>query len=525
MIPRPCVPAFALLAGAVFVTSAASAQYPSVPPPPPCHVVSSASKRAPSRSPAARSIGVVLFQNTATDPDDVFLGPSLGVRIIEDLLAEGPLSVVASRRFGYETVAAPVGAKAVGRSLGVRYILAAQVGRLESGEVSIAAQIRKSSDGTVIWTLSKTAAVRDLPALIAEVSRGVVGAVTESKPSTGATAARLAEWSNPPVDATVTHFLRGKYYTSLNTPPGYEAALAQFDSASRSDPGFAKGFASSALTIATMLEWGWWDYGESRVRALTERGLGAADRALQLDSTSADAWRARGALLSFQNPKTYSGAFSAYTRALAYAPRDPTVHHWYGRALMQVGDRSAARRELTKALALAPGNADVIFDLARLDRHEGRPSEACVLLDSAIASTPTAAQAYVLRALTRAQRGELRFAWADAETGGRLGWPLWGRAASAAIDAKARDTASARERSAALRKAVNTSGSSPTQWTGEYLAVALVASGESERALDVLERAQPRGARLWFAITGPDFAPLRKSQRFRKLVAESHPRR
>jgi hypothetical protein len=132
---------------------------------------------------------------------------------------------------------------------------------------------------------------------------------------------------------------------------------------------------------------------------------------------------------------------------------------------------------------------------------------------------------YVLRALTRARRGELRFAWADAETGGRLGWPFWGQAASAAIDARARDTTGARQRTNAISKAAAAAGTHPREWTSQYLALALVASGQSERALDLLEKVQPRGARLWFALTSPDFASLRKNQRYRQLVAASRPRR
>jgi TolB-like protein len=86
---------------------------------------------------------VVLFQNTATDPDDAFLGPAIGVRTVANLLAAGSVSIVASRRFGSESVASPAGVKAVGRTLGVRFVLAARVGRTETGDVSVAAQLRR----------------------------------------------------------------------------------------------------------------------------------------------------------------------------------------------------------------------------------------------------------------------------------------------------------------------------------------------------------------------------------------------
>lgn len=522
------LPHAAAVAAALLLALAASparAQYPSVPPPPPCYDATSAPRRAAARAPGARTLGIVSFQNVATGGDDAFLGRALAVRVAEQLQATGQLTIVTSQKFGYEAASGPRGAEGVGRALGVRHILAARVGRTQAGEINIEARVRRVTDGVAIWTMTRAVASRDLPALEAEIGRGIVDAVIDRKSDGKVAAARFAGWSEPPSDEAVDHFLRGRYYASLNTTSGYEAALAQYDSAARSDPAFAAGYASSALTIATMLEWGWWNYGPSRVRVLTERGLAATDRALRLDSTSAEAWLARGSLLGFRNPRTYEGVFSAFTRALAYAPRNPEVHHSRGRALMQLGERAAARRELTRALELAPGDAGILFDLAQLDRREGRFSEACMLLDSAIAANPTAAQAYIVRALTRARRGELRFAWADAETGGRLGWPLWGQAASAAIDAMARDTSSARERTDALQKTAAATGDDPAQWTGEYLAIALAASGQANRALDLLERVQPHGARLWFALTDPDLASLHKNKRFRTLLAASRPRR
>ena len=511
--------------GVTVMPVATHAQYPSVPPPPPCHDARSAQRHRTPRAPDNRSVGIVQFQNTASDGDDAFLGRSLTERLVERLLAAGGLRVVASQRFGYEQVATPGGAAAVSRALGVGHILAARVGRAETGEVSIDALVLRASDGTAVLQISRMSTLRDLPAVEAGVTEAVLDAVIGRKSGGKIEEARLAGWSDPPSGETVEHFLRGEYYASLNTGPGYESALSQYDSAAKVDPAFAPGFASSALTVATILEWGWWNFDPARVHELTDRGLAAAGRALRLDSTSADAWLARASLLGFRNPKSYTGVFSAYTRAIGYSPRNPEAHHWYGRALMQLGEGSAARRELARALELAPGDAGVLFDLAQLARHEGRYSEACILLDSAVAANPRAAQAYVLRALTRARRGELRFAWADAETGGRLGWPLWGQAAGAVIDAQARDTSSARDRTKALREATAAWGTDPQHWTGEYLAAALVASGETSRALDLLESVQPRGARLWFALTGPEFASLRKNQRFRKLLAASRPGR
>lgn len=517
-----------LLASVVGLGSVAAtleAQYPSVPPPPPCHDIASSPPRSAPGARPTRTLGVILFQNTAVASSDAFLGRAVDIRLADALLATTSLSVVASQKFGYEAVKVPGGIRAVAHTLGVRYVLGGTVGRTEAGDITVAAELRRPGDGAVVWGLSRSTSMRDLPGLIDEIAQGVAKAVSEGDNGPRSVGARLAGWSDSPSGNVVDHFMRGTYSSSLGTISGYEAALAHFDSASRNDPGFAPAFASTALTIATMLEWGWWDYGEPRVRELSERGLAAADRALQLDSTSGQAWIARGALLTFRNPRSYAGAFDAFRKAVATAPRDPEAHHWYGRALMQFGERATARRELERALALAPADAGVLFDLAQLYRHDGGFNRACIMLDSAVASSPTAAQVYVLRALTRARRGELRFAWADAETGGRLGWPYWAQAANAIIDARSRDTTSARQRVDAIRRATAKSGNRPREWTGEYLAAALAASGQRDRALDLLEHVQPRGARLWFALTGPDFAPLRESPRYQRLIAASRPRR
>lgn len=517
------LPAF--LAASLAWAAPLHAQYPSVPPPPPCHEVGASAARSASGTRPSRSLGVVLFQNTSTEAKDAFLSRAVDIRVADAILATGTVSMVASQKFGYDAVTSARGAKTVAHALGVRYLLGGKVGRTGEGEVTVVAELRRPSDGAVVWGLSQSTSMRELPALISKIADGAIAAMTDRDSGSRLGAARLAGWSDSPSEDLVGHFMRGTYYSSLNTLSGYEAALDQFDSAARTDPGFAPAFANSAMTVATMLEWGWWNYGDDRVRQLAERGLSAADRALQLDPKNAKAWMARGSLLAFRNPRTYAGALTAFQRAVSLAPRDAEAHHWYGRALMQLGERGAARTELEKALELVPADARVLFDLAQFYRHDGSYNRACILLDSAVVVSPTAAQVYVLRALTRARRGELRFAWADAETGGRLGWPYWSQAASAIIDAKSRDTTGARQRVDVIAKAVARAGHRPEQWTGEYLAAALLASGQKDRALDLLEQLEPRGARLWFALTGPDFAALRGSQRYQRLVAASRPRR
>jgi len=61
----------------------------------------------------------------------------------------------------------------------------------------------------------------------------------------------------------------------------------------------------------------------------------------------------------------------------------------------------------------------------------------------------------------------------------------------------------------------------PTVFQSCALAVALVAVGDTAAALEALERAQPRGALLWYYIRG--LVGLLPSPRLERLIRESRP--
>jgi hypothetical protein len=146
--------------------------------------------------------------------------------------------------------------------------------------------------------------------------------------------------------------------------------------------------------------------------------------------------------------------------------------------------------------------------------------QSCRALDLAISINPRAAVAYELRAMARLHRGDVRPAWIDAETGRRLGEELAGQAVAALVDVAARDTVSARTRIRALRKQVES-----RKWVsvqdGGYVALGLVAIGDRDGALDLLERVRPRDAELYLILHRPGFDPLWADARFSRLLSAS----
>ncbi len=101
------------------------------------------------------------------------------------------------------------------------------------------------------------------------------------------------------------------------------------------------------------------------------------------------------------------------------------------------------------------------------------------------------------------------------------GFSFPAEAALTLVDVRAGDTVTARSR---VERLVREAGDLDRPTSEMYwLGTALVALGEQDRALDLLERVRPRGARLWYHLRSPGFDSIRAQPRFQRLVEESQP--
>ena len=110
------------------------------------------------------------------------------------------------------------------------------------------------------------------------------------------------------------------------------------------------------------------------------------------------------------------------------------------------GNDAIALTALREAVRLSPRDGALLVELANLSRLRGEASVACHALNAAILSDDELAPAYALRALVRAELGERRQAWVDAEVATRLGHPEWGERVAAVLDAKYGNAEHATER-------------------------------------------------------------------------------
>jgi len=483
------------------------AQQRMAPLPPDCSVPGSSAINVGRHTPQATSLAVLPLSIGAGAGPLAFLSDGLPNGVANRVAVAVPrMSVVGRRVHRRREPATPAEVRSLGLELGARYLLGGSVTG-KPGETRVTLSLYETTNGVQVWhrvyIYDSTGVLPVEQSASMEVAARVAGA-----PSAGE---RLRLSRVPTAHhAAYEWALRGDAETDdpIRAADAYRNAL-------KSDSGFADGYARLAIVDATLLETG--AVSRENVRVVQKELRFAAARAITIDSMSALAWlaEARSRVLGGRPAAASSQAFE---RAAALDPTSPVVQREYGRMLALAGDRDHATAVLQRARSLDPAQGEVLMSLGELALTDHRDGEACTLLNQAIYYDALLAPAWALRAQVRGRHDDLRYAWADAETAVRLGNPFLGESAGALIDLIARDTVRARERLQNLWERVQAHGAVGVR-EGRAIAVALLATHQPKRALDVLEAVRATGP--WYAATLRDshFDSVRNEARFRALAS------
>ncbi len=482
--------------------------------PPPC-------RAQPARAaPALNSVAVLYFDNLSADTGDAYLADGLTEAIIVRLSQVERLAVKsrnAVQRFRGRSADDPT---TLGRALGISYLVNGSVRRAGT-RVRLTVNLVRASSGLQLWGEQYDRESADVLAIEEDVARAVATAIA-GRLLPGERASLAARPTRDP--QAYDHFLRGNYALAQRNPRALTRAISEYEAAARLDPAFAVALARIAYAYGLYLDWAW-EYPGLPAESVFARGRAAAERALREDSTASDAWMAIGYLRTFRDPRTFENAQAAFERAIALDPRNAEAHHQYASILRWLGEDAAAAAAFARARALDPERAITLFETGLLLWITRRFAEAQQWYDSVLVIDPGAYYAYFGRAWARIQLGDgagARFdaeAWLRSARGARR---FQGEATLALVDVTSGDSAAARAR---VERMLTDIGALEqlSPYEGWPLAAALVALGDWERALDVLERLQPRGAKLWFFLRASEFDPIRSHPRFQRLVEESRP--
>src|SRR3989442_1052180 len=388
-------------------------------------------------APAPGSVAVLYFDNLSRDTADAYLADGLTEAVIGRLGQVSRLRVKSRAAVRHYRGVAAEDPAALGRALGVGDFVTGRVQHAAT-RLQVDVELVRAETGERLWGNIYKRADTDLLVIEEEVARAVATAITGRLVPAERTALARRPTDDP---AAYDHFLHGNFYLAQRTPRAVVRAIEEYQAAARSDPAFTAALGRSALGYALLLDWGWSYAGESPEQVLA-RGFAAADAALRQDSATADAWMARGFLLSFRSPRTFDGVLEALARAIALDSTSAEAYHQYGMMLLWLGDDSGAAAMYRRALAREPERPITLFNLARVEMRRGQYAAARRWLDSALVLEPGADYAYALRGLAHLRRGETAEARADAQMGVRLraGFSIPGEAGLAPAELAHRGT-------------------------------------------------------------------------------------
>jgi tetratricopeptide (TPR) repeat protein len=243
------------------------------------------------------------------------------------------------------------------------------------------------------------------------VERAAVPAPGSGKPAPRFTPARIAAWVAPLLLAGLLvaafsagnrglHFkalanrhtpnpeaqdlyLKGRYYWDRRTPDDLNKAVDYFTQAIVKDPSYAEAYVGLADCYNLLREFGVMLPGEAYPRALA-----AAQRAVELDDTSAEAHNSL-AFATFWWSWKGATAEREFKRALELDPDLVRGHHWYATSLLALHRHPEALDQIEQAQRLEPSSTAILADKGLLLWCAGRHSEGLSLLKQLAKTEPS----------------------------------------------------------------------------------------------------------------------------------------
>jgi len=318
-----------------------------------------------------KSLAVLPMSNLSGDPAQDYFADGMTDTLIAGLAQVGALRVI-SRTSVMQYKGSPKPLAEIARELNVDAIVEGSVQRF--GErVQVNVQLIHATSDLHLWSETYNRDLRDVLTLQNEVARAVTQAI-QIKP-TPQEQMRLTQ-ARPINPAAYDYFLRGRFYLNRQTKADNETAIEMFDRAIATDPTFAAAHAELAqaciwrLFLFTPDEKQW-----------EEKAFVAVEKALSLDSDSAEAHLARGRFLwTPSNHFPHDKAIQEYRRALGLNPSLDEARNQLALVYGHVGLLDEALQELEKGLAINPSNTLARFRVGETLLFQGKYEQALAAL-------------------------------------------------------------------------------------------------------------------------------------------------
>jgi adenylate cyclase len=424
------------------------------------------------------SVVVLPFANMSGDAEQEFFSDGITEDIITDLSKASALSVVA-RNTGFTFKGKAVDICKIAKLLHVSYVLEGSV-RKAGGRVRISAQLIDGRIGDHVWAERYDRDLKDIFALQDEISQAVVAALKIRLLPAEKKAIEARPTNNP--EAYELYLLAQHHFSKLHIK-SLETAVRLCRRSLEIDANYARAWALLAACEARLRT-----SGRSE-----ESGLAAAESALALDPSLAEAHAAKGWVL--MKLGRYEEALTAHVESLRLEPDSRDVRSSFGFTCFQLGRYEEAIEHFERAAQLLETDFTSLYlaamSYAALGWHEGLESatrRSFGRIQQEVAAHPDNPIAMAFGAINLAQLGETDLAkqWAT--------------------------------------RALATEPDDPGILYN--LACALARIGQSDQALDVLESCIPKLSpeHINWMIKDTDLIPLHGHPRYQSLVARGEAR-
>jgi adenylate cyclase len=288
------------------------------------------------------SVVVLPFTNLSGDPSQDYFADGVTENLTTDL-SRIRNSFVIARNTAFTYKGKSIDAKAIGKELGVRYVLEGSVQRAQN-RVRVNAQLIDAESGAHIWADRFEADMADLFKLQDQVVAQLANALRYALGM--AEAAKASNVQNP--DA-IDLAMRGWALLPLSLPSKDQADAARplFEQALKIDPDNSEALAGKAQT--TIFEYVYAPMAGTDYDAAI---LGPVDRAIALDRGNIHAYRTKGQYLAVSGRP--DDAVRAFDAGLAINPNAAGLLAMRGNAEDYLRRFEQAKSDIQQAMLLSP---------------------------------------------------------------------------------------------------------------------------------------------------------------------------
>ncbi len=449
---------------------------------------------------AVESIAVLPFADLSPERDQEYFSDGIAEELLNRLAKIKGLRV-AARTSSFQFKGQTGDVREVGEKLGVETVMEGSV-RKSQDRLRITAQLVSTRDGFHLWAETYDRQLADVFAVQEEIAKAIVGALEIRLP--GGRTPPIAKERTPDVEAH-NLYLKGRHLWNRRTKAGLEQAVEYFRQATDRDPLYAPAYAG--LADAYLL------HGSYRFMPRAEahrRAKAAAEKALELDETLAEAHTSRGQVL--RSERDWRGEEQEYLRAIELNPSYATAHQWYATLLAALGRTGEALREIRHAEELDPLSHAISVTVGVVLLNARDYDGAIEQLKKTLELAPDFFSAHRVLGAAYSEKGEHQEAIQEINRAIELNPEQPDLLANLAYNyAKSGQ----REKALELLGQAKQRGADPS-----FIAIAYSALGQPDLAFEWLERAVEEGQSpfLFFLKVGPWYDPLRSDPRFQDLL-------